>query len=33
MPSVIINRFERKGIGEIEGYPIIRDIREIEEYL
>jgi putative hydrolase of the HAD superfamily len=33
MPSVIINRFERRGIGEIEGYPIIRDIREIEEYL
>ncbi|MHC4946453.1 MAG: HAD family hydrolase [Planctomycetota bacterium] len=33
MPSVIINRFERKGIGEIDGHPIIRDIREIEEYL
>jgi putative hydrolase of the HAD superfamily len=33
MPSVIINRFERKGIGEIEGHPVIRDIREIENYL
>ena len=33
MPSVIINRFERKGIGEIEGHPFIRDIREIENYL
>ncbi len=33
MPSLIVNRFERKGIGEIEGHPIIRDIREIEKYL
>ena len=33
MFSVIINRFERKGIGEIEGHPIIRDIRALEEYL
>ena len=33
MPSLIINRFERKGIGEIEGHRIIRDIREIERYL
>jgi len=33
MPSVIINRFERKGIGEIDGHPIIQDIRDIEDYL
>jgi putative hydrolase of the HAD superfamily len=33
MSSVIINRFERRGIGEIDGHPIIRDIRELEEYL
>jgi putative hydrolase of the HAD superfamily len=33
MPSVIVNRFERKGIGEIDGHPIIQDIREIERYL
>jgi putative hydrolase of the HAD superfamily len=33
MPSVIINRFERRGIAEIEGHAIIRDIREIEEFL
>jgi putative hydrolase of the HAD superfamily len=33
MPSVIINRFERKGITEIHGHPIIRDIRELENHL
>ena len=33
MPSVIINRFERKGIGEIDGHPVIQDIRDIEDYL
>jgi putative hydrolase of the HAD superfamily len=33
MPSLIINRFERKGIGEIDGHTVIQDIREIEKYL
>jgi len=33
MPSVIINRFERKGIGEIQDHPIIRDIRDLERIL
>ena len=33
MPSLIINRFERKGIGEIDGHVVIQDIREIEKHL